>query len=322
MIAELSRREFIGVSSGMIGSVLLGCRSYRASASDGAHIFLNYDEAELDAAYDQRIWANNADEIIGRIAQRNVEARSTLGDPARHAYGPSRGEGLDWYRPATEGGPVHIHYYGGGWRIGAAPANAFIAEPSILAGAHCVIPDYGKVGDTGGDLLPLGDQCRRAAAWVYDNASTFGADPERIVVSGHSAGGHLAAVVLATDWTQHGFPTDLVKKGLCVSGMYDLYPVSLSSRNEYVSFTPQSVEALSPIRHLDHINAEVVVAAGTRESPEFQRQAREFAASLASAGRSSSLLMAEGFNHFEILLDLGTEDGVVREALTDLIQRV
>jgi arylformamidase len=104
--------------------------------------------------------------------------------------------------------------------------------------------------------------------------------------------------------------------------MYDLYPVSLSSRNEYVSFTPESIEALSPIRHVDLINAEVVVAVGTQESPEFQRQAREFAASLVSAERHARLLVAEGLNHFEILLALGTPDGIIREALTDLIERV
>lgn len=159
-------------------------------------------------------------------------------------------------------------------------------------------------------------------AWVYANAEMFGGDRERIIVSEHSAGGHLAGVVLATDWTRYGLPSDMVKKGLCVSGMYDLYPVSLSSRNEYVSFSPESIESLSPIRHIDLINAEVVVAVGTQESPEFQRQARGFAASLVAAERRSRLLVAEGLNHFEILLALGTLDGIIREALADLLERV
>jgi arylformamidase len=318
----LSRRRFIGLSSGMLAGVLMGCESDQRGNSDEAPIFLDYGEAALDSAYNQRVWADNADDVIAQISARNAEARAVLGDPARRSYGPSDSEGLDWYRPGGEGGPVHVHFYGGGWRIGEARGNAFIAEQSTLAGAHCVIPDYVKVGDTGGDLLPLAEQCRRAVAWVYENAEMFGGDRERIIVSGHSAGGHLAGVVLATDWTTYGLPNDVVKKGLCVSGMYDLYPVSLSSRNEYVSFTPESIESLSPIRHVDLIDAEVVVAVGTRESPEFQRQAREFAASLVSAERHSRLLAAEGLNHFEILLSLGTPGGIVREALADLIQRV
>ena len=318
---ELSRRRFIGLSSGMLAGMLMGCESDQGGDSDEAPIFLGYDEAALDSAYNQRVWAANADDVIAQITARNAEARAVLGDPTRHAYGPSDSEGLDWYSPAGGSGPVHVHFYGGGWRLGDARGNAFIAEQSTLAGAHCVIPDYVKVGDTGGDLLPLAEQCRRAVAWVYANAETFGGNRERIIVSGHSAGGHLAAVVLATDWTAYGLPSDVVKKGLCVSGMYDLYPVSLSSRNEYVSFTPETIESLSPIRHVDLINAEVVVAVGTQESPEFQRQAREFAASLVSAERLARLLAAEGLNHFEILLALGTPDGIIREALADLIER-
>lgn len=322
MSGALSRRRFIGLSSGMLAGVVMGCRSDQHGDSGEAPIFPGYDEAALDAAYNQREWADNADEVIAQIMARNAQARAVLGDPARHSYGPSDSEGLDWYSPTGEGGPVHVHFYGGGWRIGNARANAFIAEQSTRAGAHCVIPDYVKVGDTGGDLLPLGKQCRRAVAWVHANARMFGADPERIIVSGHSAGGHLAGVVLATDWTAYGLPSDVVKKGLCVSGMYDLYPVSLSSRNEYVSFTAESIESLSPIRHVDLIEAEVVVAVGTNESPEFQRQAGEFGASLVSAGKHSRLLAAEGLNHFEILLSFGVPDGIIRKALTDLIKRV
>jgi arylformamidase len=105
------------------------------------------------------------------------------------------------------------------------------------------------------------------------------------------------------------------------AGMYDLHPVSLSARKKNVAFTAQSVAALSPIRHVDLIGAEVVVAVGTRESPEFQRQAREFAGALAAAGRNSRLLVARGLNHYEILLDLGSPDGEVRRALSELIGR-
>jgi arylformamidase len=318
---EWSRRKFLGASSSGMAGILVGCRPSETAPSEDTHLFLDYDEAALDAAYDQRVWADNIDDVVARIAARNAEARDVAGEPTRHSYGPSDIQALDWYSPTTEGGPVHVHFYGGGWRLGEAGSNVYVAELSTRVGAHCVIPDYVKVGDTRGDLLPLAEQCRRAVAWVYENAEGFGANPERIIVSGHSAGGHLAGVVLTTNWTEYGLPRDVVKKGLCVSGMFDLYPVSLSARNEYVTFTEQSVEALSPIRHLDLVNAEVVVAVGTEESPEFQRQSREFAASLASAGKNSRLLMAKGLNHFEILLDLGTADGIVRQVLNELISR-
>ena len=156
---------------------------------------------------------------------------------------------------------------------------------------------------------------RRAIVWAHQNASTFGGDPDRIYVSGHSAGGHLAGVVLVTDWPRDfDLPADIVKGGLCSSGMFDLYPVSLSARREYVAFDDAMVEALSPLRHLDKLTAPVVVTYGTAESPEFQRQSREFAAALDKAGKRVQLLVGEGYNHFEIIETLDNPFGLLGHA--------
>jgi arylformamidase len=107
------------------------------------------------------------------------------------------------------------------------------------------------VQDVGGSLMVLADQVRRAVAWVYENIARFGGDPNRLYLGGQSSGGHLAAVALTTDW-RHDFdlPADIVKGGLCISGMYDLVPVRLSARSRYVAFDDATVAALSPIRHI------------------------------------------------------------------------
>ena len=108
-------------------------------------------------------------------------------------------------------------------------------------------------------------------------------------------------VVLTTDWVKDfGLPGDVVKGGLCCSGMYDLEPVRRSARSTYVKFTDQMVEALSSQHHLDRLNCPLVVAHGTEETPEFQRQARDFAAAVKTAGRPVQLLTGQGYNHFEI----------------------
>ena len=171
-----------------------------------------------------------------------------------------------------------------------------------MSRAHFIAPDYILVQDAGGSLGPMVEQVRRAVVWAYQSAPMFGGDPDRIYVSGHSAGGHLAGMVLVTDWARDfDVPADIVKGGLCISGMFDLYPVSLSPcRREYVAFTDDMVEALSPLRHLDKLTAPVVVAYGTAESPEFQRQSGDFADALARAGKRVELLVGEGYNHFEI----------------------
>ena len=315
----LSRRDFLATATGGLVVTLTGCRGNVSPSSGTEKIFLEYDEAGLDAAYSQGEWANNIDEVYRRLEARNEAVLAELGEPERHAYGNSPTEGLDWYRTDRPGAPIHVFFHGGAWRWGDARGNAFIAGPSVNAGAHVVIPDYVKVIEVGGNLLPLGEQCREAVAWVYRNADKFNADRDRILVSGHSAGGHLAGVVLTTDWNEFDLPTNVVKQGLLVSGMYDLYPVSLSSRNEYLSLTEEIIAALSPLRHLGQLNAEVVVAFGTNESPEFQRQSFEFFSALRREGKTVRLIKAKGVNHFEILEDIGVADGVVGRAALELM---
>ena len=313
MDPNLSRRAFLGAASGLLATGMAACSGGAGSGSDdGEPVFLDYTEAELDRAYDQGEWADNIGQVFQRIDRKNQEALTRLGEPERHSYGPTEIEGLDWYRPDRADGPIHVHLYGGAWEEGTSRRSAFVAEPFVDAGAHVVIPDYVKVQDVGRSLLPLADQVRRAVAWVYRNAPSLGADRSRIFLSGHSAGGHLAGVVLITDWEgEFGLPADTIRECLCISGMFDLHPVSLSSRNEYVDFDEETVEALSPVRHLDDLGADVVVAVGTEESPEFLRQSRDFAAAVEDHGREPDAVLAvgEGLNHFEILESLGNPYG-------------
>jgi arylformamidase len=290
----------------------------RADApSPGPRVWLDLDQAELDAAYDQTVWAPNREELLKRYAERSEAVRARLGAPRRYAYGPSPVEGLDVYPTSRAGAPINIFIHGGAWRAGLARNYAFAAELFVRAGAHFVVPDFASVQDVDGSLLPMADQVRAAVVWVYRNAHRFGGDPERLYVSGHSSGAHLAGVALTTDWRRFDLPPDLVKGGLCSSGMYDLAPVRLSARSAYVKFTDEMVDALSPLRHLDRLIAPVVVGYGTRESPEFQRQAREFVAAVAAAGKPVRLVVGEGFNHFEMIETLGAPAGILGRAVLE-----
>jgi arylformamidase len=190
----------------------------------------------------------------------------------------------------------------------------------LAAGVHYVVPDFAWVQDVGGSLIVLADQVRRAIAWVYRNAVDFGIDPTRLYVGGQSSGGHLTAVALTTDWPRDfGLPADIIKGGMCISGMYDLTPVRLSARNAYIAFDDATVTALSPIRHLDRLHAPLVVAYGTCETPEFQRQNREFAAVVETAGKKVRLMVGEHYNHFELPETLGNPYGLLGRAALDLM---
>ena len=289
-----------------------------AARVKGPRVWLDLDQAELDAAYDQSVWAPNRDQIVKRYATQSDAVRARLGAPKRYAYGATPVEGLDVYATRRANAPINVFIHGGAWRAGLARNYAFAAELFVRAGAHFVVPDFAAVQDVGGSLMPMAEQVRAAVAWVHRNARSFGGDPDRIYVSGHSSGAHLAGVILATDWRRDfSLPADTVKGGLCSSGMYDLKPVRMSARSAYVKFTDETEQALSSQRHLDKLNAPVIVAHGTLESPEFQRQARDFAAALTAAGKPVQLLVGEGYNHFEIIETLGMPYGLLGRAVLE-----
>ena len=221
--------------------------------------------------------------------------------PRRVAYGTQPIEQLDIYRSARANAPVQVFIHGGAWRSGAAKDYGFPAEMFVQAGAHYVVPDFSWVQDTSASLLPIAEQIRRAITWVARNAASFGGDASRIYVSGHSSGGHQAGVLATTDWKQAGLPADVVKGYVLISGIYDLLPVSLSARSSYVWFDERTLDELSPMRHLERISAPVTVVHGTLETPEFQRQSREFAEALGKAGKPVQLVVADGYNHFEVM---------------------
>jgi arylformamidase len=305
----------VGAAAGFVASGPAMTQQIAARAK-GPKVWLDMDQAELDAAYDQSAYAPNLQQILKRYASNSDAVRDRLGPPQRFAYGPTDIEGLDVYRTNRANAPINVFIHGGAWRAGMARDFGYGAELFVRAGAHYVVPDFINVMQAGGSLMPMADQVRRALAWVYRNAHSFGGDPQRIYLSGHSSGAHLAGVVLTTDWRKDfDLPADIIKGGLCCSGMYDLKPVRLSARSAYVKFTDEMEQALSSQRHLDKLNAPLIVAHGTLETPEFQRQSRDFVAALKAAGKPVQLLIAQGYNHFEIPETMANPYGLLGHAV-------
>jgi arylformamidase len=300
------------------GAVATLAGSAPAARRKGPLVWLDMDQQELDAAYDQIKYAPNRDQVHTRNAANSDAARARIGAPRRLAYGTTPIEGLELYATPKPNAPINVFIHGGAWRQRPIKDYALPAEMLVKAGAHYIVVDFIGVDEADGNLLPMAEQVRRAVAWVHRNAKSFGGDPNRLYVSGHSSGAHLAGVVLTTDWQKDfGLPADLVKGGVCCSGMYDLTPVSLSARSTYVKFTGEMIEALSSQRHLDRLNCPIVVAHGSEETPEFQRQARDFAAAVRAAGKPVQLLTGAGYNHFEMYETFGNPYGLVGRALME-----
>jgi arylformamidase len=286
----------------------------------GPLVWLDLDQQELDDAYDQIVYAPNRDQVARRRLANSAAARQRIGEPLRFAYGPTPIEGLDVYRTSSpagggRGAPVAIFIHGGAWRNGAASEFTVLAEPFVHAGAHFVVLDFTNVDDAGGSLFPMVEQVRHAVGWVFRNAEKFGGDRSRLHLISHSSGSHLGGCVVTHDWAKESLPRDILKGATLSSGMYDLKPVRLSKRSKYVRFTDAMENELSAMRHLDRLATPLVLSYGTCETPEFQRQSRDFAAAVKAAGKPVELLVGEGYNHFEMLETLANPYGLIGRAV-------
>jgi arylformamidase len=302
---RMSRRTVIGAAGLAAGAVAAEAAETAAPSAKhvkGPPVWLDLDQQELDDAYNQAKYAPNRDQMNRRRVSGSAAVRERFGAPRRIAYGSAPIDGVDVYLAHKSDGPapIAVFVHGGAWRRGLAADSCYGVEPFVRAGAHFAVVDFPNVTETGGDLMPMIEGVRRGIAAVAKNAASFNGDPGRIYVIGHSSGAHLAGATLITDWPRYGVPPDVIKGATLCSGMYDLKPARLSARSDYVKFTDAMEDALSTQRYLDRINCPVTLLHGTLETPEFQRQTRDFAASLQAAGKPVRLIVVDDYNHFEI----------------------
>lgn len=228
-------------------------------------IWLHYDQAGLDAAYDQRVWAPDAADWVQRYATDTAAAPR----PEVHDYGAGL---LDLYRAPRNTRGIHLHVHGGAWRL-LTRADAGMAAPALMAaGWDMAVPDFRLLPEH--RLPDMVEDVVAACRWAMARGPLH--------LSGHSSGAHVAAVV-ATRLR--------VASVTLISGIYDLRPVLLSARGSYVKLSPAEVHALSPIHH--RIEAPVILAHGDAESPEFIRQTQEFGAAIGVAP-----IVLPATNHF------------------------
>ena len=282
----------------------------------GPNVWLAYEQAQLDDAYDQRVWASNMMALIKRGVTNSAIALNYLPPKKVWRYGEGEHQTIEGFiAPGVRNAPVHIFVRGGAWIQGSAAEYAYLAENFIAKGIHFLAVDFPNVSQVGGNLAVLGQSVRDAIAWVARHAQEFGGDPNRLFISGHSSGGHLAAVALTTDWqSAYGLAPNLLKGAVLISGLYDLKPVRLSARSSYIKFTDETEQNLSPQRFVDRISTPITLSYGSLDSPEFQRQSRDFAAALQQAGKSVEVIEADNFNHFEMVESLASPFGFAGRA--------
>lgn len=276
-------------------------------------VWLDYTQEELDAQYEHRSIVPDGDEFLDRTQEQSLRAREAARARARLdvPYGPHPDQLLDIYPAEGTGGapaPVAVFFHGGRWSRGSKTSNVECLAMYNAAGVHFVSVGFTLIPVT--DMDGLIGQCRDAVAWLWRNAASFGGDPNRLYVLGKSSGGHVAGVMVTTDWAaERGLPADVIKGGLLVSGMYDLEPVRRSFRNGFLRLDEATAARYSPIRHIPAQGCPLVVGVGADETAEFRRQSREFAAAWQERGFECRFVEMADRHHFSITADLSDPAG-------------
>lgn len=265
-------------------------------------VYREYDQSALDSQYNARAAVPTFDAFVKRWL---ADSEQTVKDHACTldiAYGDGPVELLDIFHPAGGGpAPILIFFHGGYWRAGDKSWFRFLARPFVERGAMFVIPKYGLCPDHTMDELVA--QCRRAVAWTHRNAAEYGGDSARLFVSGHSAGGHITGMMLATDWVAtDDLPADAIKGVTGISGLYDLEPIRLSRVNEPLQLTESSADRNSPVKQPLSVDPPAaLITYGGLESDEYGRQAAAYADVLRRTGGTPTLFGVDGHHHFSIL---------------------
>jgi arylformamidase len=266
-------------------------------------VFRGYDQKALDAEYNNRVKVPNALDWLARAGAESARARAELPLSFDVAYGAHHAERLDVFPAARPGpAPVHVFVHGGYWQRMDKADFSFVARGLRPAGAMTVVVNYGLVPSI--DLDELVRQCRAAVAWVHRHARRWGGDPDRISISGHSAGGHLVAMLLATNWSDFDAPADVVKAGCAISGLYDLEPIRLCYLNEVLKLSPEVARRNSPVCLAPERPTPLILVVGGAEGSEYHRQADDLAAAWRAHGVPVEVLDLAGHDHFSIVAEL------------------
>jgi len=265
-----------------------------------AKIYLDYDQAGLDAQYNNRLrWPDYKE----HFANWRTWSEATLGKLPAHldlAFGPDPMEKLDLFPAESEGAPLYVFIHGGYWYSLDKADYSYVAEGMRPHGIATAVNNFGLAPDTSMDEIVR--QNRAALAWLWRNAHTYGADPGRIYVCGHSAGGHLAVMLLATDWPAFGagLPKDLVKGACAIGGLFDMEAIRLSYLNKTLKMDKLEAARNAPLLQRYPVSAPLSLVVAVDETPEYHRQSQAMADLWRGLGYPVELLVPQGLNHFDV----------------------
>ncbi len=270
-------------------------------------LYRNFETVEeLDKQYLPGLRVPNAAEI--RTGWIPANQRMSTRVRANVPYGPTLDEYADVF-PGAGGAPIYVFLHGGYWRANAPKDFYFVVERLVEDGFCVVVPNYSLCPKV--TLDEVVRQMRACLVWLIRHGADLGGDPMNITISGHSAGGHLTAMLLTTDWRgEYGLDPKFIRCGVAVSGLYDLAPFPYTTLQPSLQLTWDQVARLSPINQTIPLCAPLTLAVGGDESEEFLRQMHEYAAL-----HGLDEIVVSGKNHLNVIGDYLNRDSALYAAL-------
>ncbi len=273
-------------------------------------VFGTYTREELDAQYDtsKQLAGGDVAPYFARFAAESALARAAYAHDADVRYGAHPRETLDMFPARAPGAPLFMWVHGGYWRRLSKNESSFVAPPIVEAGGAVAVVNYPLAPEASLDEIVAA--VRRAFAFVRERATTYGADPARTFVGGHSVGAQLAAAIAATYETR-GLVT--------VSGLYDLEPLRHTHINTWIAMDAACALRNGPIGLPPRRPGPLVAAVGGKEQAEFHRQQRDYIAAWRAWGGDAHQVDAPQHDHFSLPLELAQARSPLATAVRALL---
>ena len=230
----------------------------------------------LEKGYNVRLLVEDFDGLIEKWSNRSEKFRETVDSSLDCQYGSGEKDKLDIFRCGKPNAPLFIFVHGGYWQRGDKSVYSFVAESFVSSGIDVALIGYQLC--PGASMTNIVDKIREAVIWIWDNADDYAISKNRINVSGHSAGGHITGMILATDWKEisEELPSDIVKTGIPISGLYQLDPIRETTIADALGLDDEESKELSPHFFKPKTDAPILVTLGGGETPEFHWQTDHF----------------------------------------------
>ena len=277
-------------------------------------------QEEIDLEYNLSLTVPDSKKWVEWYKKKSAIARQTLDCILDIRYGSGEDETVDIFPAKEQGAPVLVYIHGGYWFSGSSKDYSFVANGFVSQGFTVAVMNYSLCPKV--TISEITRQSRMLIAWLHKEAASFDADPSRIFISGHSAGGQQVGMLLDTEWhSAYGLPDDVIRGGISISGLFDLHPFCYSYLQPKLLLTQEIIIQESPYLHIPDMGAPLLITYGEEETAEFHRQSTDYLQSWRNNGLYGELLIQEGKHHFSAIADLNDTNSALCKAFVEFMLR-